>query len=98
VIISQSVRFRKLLSSFVADITTFGWVNAHARAGVDIEEFPNLKAWHAKLKARPGVLAGLDVPQKNKADDAKDPKELEKIAKDTSAWVMKGMEDDKKRS
>jgi glutathione S-transferase len=64
---------------------------------VDIEEFPNLKAWHEKLKARPGVSAGLNVPEKNKHKDVNDPKEQEKIAKETSAWVIKGMNVDKKK-
>ena len=63
---------------------------------MDIEEFPNLKTWHQKLKARPGFSAGLDVPQKNKNKDVKDPKELERITKEASAWIMKGMEQDKK--
>lgn len=69
----------------LADIANFGWVNSAAWAGVDIEEFPNLKAWYEKLKTRPGFVAGLDVP-----------KELERVAKETSSWVMKGMEEDKK--
>jgi glutathione S-transferase len=80
----------------VADISNFTWVSSHAWAGVDIEEFPSLKAWLEKLKAKPGFLAGLDVPEK-RLKDVKDPKELEKIAKETRAWIMKGMEDDKKK-
>jgi hypothetical protein len=55
-----------------------------------------LKAWYEKLKVRPGFSAGLDVPQKNKNKDVKDPKELERIAKENSAWILKGMEEDKK--
>lgn len=81
-----------------ADIANFGWVNAATWAGVDLAEFSNLKAWHAKLKARPGVAAGLNVPEKNKLADVKDPKEQERIAKEASAWVMKGMEEDKKKA
>lgn len=57
-----------------------------------------MKAWLEKLKARPGVAAGMDVPEKNKRLDTNDPKELERIAKETSAWIMKGMEDEKKKS
>lgn len=82
----------------LADIANFGWVNSAAWAGIDIEEFPNLKAWYEKLKARPGFAAGLDVPQKNVYRDIKDPKEMERVAKEASAWVMKGMEEDKKRA
>ena len=57
-----------------ADIANFGWVNSAAGAGVDVAEFSDLKAWHEKLKARPGVSSGLDVI-KNKRKDVKDPKE-----------------------
>jgi glutathione S-transferase len=49
----------------VADIANFGWVDSYARAGLDIEEFPSVKAWLEKLKARPGFLAGLNVPKEN---------------------------------
>jgi hypothetical protein len=56
-----------------------------------------LKEWFQKVKARPAVQAGLDVPEKNKHKDITDPKELEKIAKEASSWVLKGMNDDKKK-
>lgn len=46
---------------------------------------------------RNAVQAGLRVPEKNKVDVKTDPKELEKILKDTSGWVLKGMEEDKKK-
>jgi hypothetical protein len=48
------------------------------------------------LKERPATKAGLDVPEKNKYREITDPKEQERIAKEASAWVMKGMEQDKK--
>jgi len=81
----------------IADISNFGWVNSAAWAGVDIEEFPNLKKWYETLKARPGFEAGLDVPKKNVYRDVKDPKEMERVAKEASAWVLQGMEADKKK-
>jgi hypothetical protein len=49
------------------------------------------------LKARPGFVAGLAKPERVMPTDTKDPKELERIAKETSAWIMKGMADDKKK-
>jgi len=50
-----------------------------------------------KLVERKAVQAGLRVPEKNKVDVKTDPKELDKILKDTSGWVLKGMEEDKKK-
>jgi hypothetical protein len=49
------------------------------------------------LKARPGFVAGLAKPERFVVQDTKDPKELERIAKEASAWIMKGMADDKKK-
>jgi hypothetical protein len=56
-----------------------------------------LKEWHRKLKERPTVQAGLDVPEKNKYKDSSDPKEQERIAKEASAWIMQGTHADKKK-
>lgn len=64
---------------------------------MDVNEFPALKAWSSKLMERSAVQRGLRVPEKNKVDVKTDPKELEKLLKDTSGWVLKGMEEDKKR-
>lgn len=45
----------------IADIACIGWANGYERQGVDIEEFPNLKAWHTRMNARPAVARGLAV-------------------------------------
>lgn len=66
-------------------------------AGVNIEEFPNVKAWEEKLTARPGVDKGKDIPKKlNVKEKIKDPKFADEYAKKASQWIMKGMGDDKK--
>jgi glutathione S-transferase len=80
----------------IADIANFGWVNSAALAGIDIEEFPHLSAWAKKLNERDAVKKGLNVPARVKVDST-DPKELERIAKENSAWIMKGVEADKKK-
>jgi glutathione S-transferase len=72
----------------VADIANFGWINSHAYASVDIDEFPELKAWYEKLKARPGVAKGLAIPPRTNIPTSNDPK--------ASNWVLQGMEADKK--
>ncbi len=50
----------------IADIATIGWTNGYQRQGIDLEEFPALKAWHERMNARPAVQRGLAV----KADTA----------------------------
>jgi glutathione S-transferase len=66
-------------------------------AGVDIEEFPNVKAWEAMMTARPAINKGKDIPKTlNVKEKLKDPKFAEEYAKKASGWIMKGMGDDKK--
>lgn len=46
----------------IADIAHWGWIAAAFWAGVDINEFPALKAWDDRMLARPGVEKGRHVP------------------------------------
>ncbi len=81
----------------IADITTIGWVIWAGWAGVDIEEFPNVKKWEEKMSAREGVSKGSNVPKPLKIKERmKDPKFMEEYGKKSSEWIMKGMSDDKK--
>lgn len=48
----------------IADIASFGWVNMLRFSGVDLDDFPNLKAWWKRISARPTVQRGLSVPTK----------------------------------
>lgn len=49
----------------IADMNAFGWVNALRFSGVDIDNFPSLKAWWERILARPAVIRGLSVPQRS---------------------------------
>jgi GST-like protein len=42
----------------VADIACFGWVSLHAMHGIALEAFPNVRAWHDRIAARPAVQRG----------------------------------------
>jgi len=50
----------------VADIANWGWVHAAKWAGIDLDEFPHLKAWEAKLLGREGFDKGSNVPDKDR--------------------------------
>lgn len=82
----------------IADIATIGWVIWAGWAGVDIEEFPNLKAWEERMSAREGVKKGSNVPKELKIKERlrQDPKGMDEYAKKASSWIMQGMADDKK--
>ncbi len=45
----------------IADMAIFGWAQRWQRQGIDLEDFPNVKAWHARLEARDAVQRGLAV-------------------------------------
>jgi len=49
----------------IADISLWGWVANVGWAGVDIEEFPHLKAWEEKLLQRPAVERGRHIPNRH---------------------------------
>jgi glutathione S-transferase len=81
-----------------ADITTIGWVIWAGWAGINIDEFPNVKKWEETLSSRPGVKKGSNVPKTLKIKErlAQDPKSMDGYAKKASQWIMQGMQQDSK--
>ena len=45
----------------VADMASFPWLVRYRRQGQDIDAFPHIKAWIARMSARPAVQLGMDV-------------------------------------
>lgn len=79
----------------IADISHWGWVAAAGWAGVNIDEFPNLKAWEDRMAQRDGVEKGRHVPSPHTIKDLmKNPSAMEKSAAETRAWVQQGMKED----
>lgn len=68
-------------------------------AGVNIDEFPSLKAWLHKLLERPGFEKGRHVPSQHSAFElAKlSDEELDAKAAGSRAWVQRGMKEDAKK-
>jgi glutathione S-transferase len=82
----------------IADIANWGWVTSADWSGVDLGEFPNLKAWDDRMLARPAVEKGRHVPSRHHLKDiANDEKETAKYASEVSGWVREGMEKDAKK-
>jgi len=46
----------------IADIAIFVWAITAIWCGVDIDEFPTVKAWREGLHQRPAVKKGLEIP------------------------------------
>ncbi|MGI9352498.1 MAG: glutathione S-transferase N-terminal domain-containing protein [Rhizobiaceae bacterium] len=45
----------------IADMACIGWASLWERQGLDIDQFPMMKAWIERLKARPAVEKGLNL-------------------------------------
>jgi glutathione S-transferase len=75
----------------VADMSTFTWVRWAPWAGIELEEFPKLKAWAEEIEKRDAVQKGLKVPG---GED-----QIDKLRRDPNVgdpfqkWVMKGQEE-----
>ena len=46
----------------IADIATWPWVRSYAWAGLEIDDFPNLKTWIDRLYERPSFARGITIP------------------------------------
>ena len=77
------------------DICSWGWIASAYWAGVEIDEFPALKAWDDRMLARPGVEKGRHVPDPHRAKElAKDPALMKEHAEASRAWIQAGMASD----
>jgi GSH-dependent disulfide-bond oxidoreductase len=45
----------------IADIATWPWLRSWKNQGVELEEYPHLKAWFERIEARPAVQRGVQV-------------------------------------
>lgn len=47
----------------LADIANFSWVSFHPMAGIDLDDYPNMKKWAGRIYAREAVQKGMSVPK-----------------------------------
>lgn len=45
----------------IADFASIGWANSAERQSVDLNKFPNVKAWVERMNARPGTKRGNEA-------------------------------------
>jgi glutathione S-transferase len=64
----------------IADIATWPWVRIHFWADVSIDDLPNLQRWRDRIRERPAVERGIEVP--GKEDPETQRKWLEKFRRD----------------
>ena len=63
----------------IADIATWPWIDAYEWAGLDIDDFPNLKRWHEVVGKRPAVIKGKNIPERKKKES--DEERIKNISK-----------------
>jgi GST-like protein len=44
----------------IADMAIYPWIAAHKAQGQDLDDFPNLKRWFAKIRRRPAVIRAYE--------------------------------------
>lgn len=45
----------------IVDMACFPWVRVHKMTGVNLDHYPQLKAWYARVRGRPAVGRALDL-------------------------------------
>ncbi|PZM08608.1 glutathione S-transferase N-terminal domain-containing protein [Rhizobium tubonense] len=45
----------------IADMASFGWIGQHANAGLQLDEFSNVRRWFEAIDARPAVRRAIEV-------------------------------------
>ena len=68
----------------IADIATWPWVRIHFWADVSIDDLPNLQRWRDRIRERPAVDRGIQVPTKEALDPESGRRWLEKFRRDGS--------------
>ena len=72
----------------IADIAHWGWITISTWSGVEINDFPHLKAWEERMARRPAVLKGKNVPDPHPKEKMQDKEYQEQAAKKAREWIM----------
>lgn len=72
----------------IADFSLFTWIIYAVWAGVNLSDYPHLKAWTERIWALPGVRKGSEVPNANRLFDMTT-EEQDAYADAASKWIQK---------
>jgi GST-like protein len=61
----------------IADMACVGWATAASRIDNMIVDFPNVKAWLDRVRARPAVAKGLETGKELRQSQTTDPQAQE---------------------
>jgi GST-like protein len=82
-VMNKQLATRKYLAGdySIADMACWGWVVPWERQGQNIDEFPHLKAWLGRMRARPAVQKGFALGAELRQAQANGPKAQEEARK-----------------
>ena len=80
----------------IADIAHWGWIAAAGYSGIDISEFPHLRAWEDRMLKRPAVEKGRHVPSPHRIKEM-DKEAIEKAGREGREWIQRQQAEDAKR-
>ncbi|MEC7764369.1 MAG: glutathione binding-like protein [Pseudomonadota bacterium] len=63
----------------IADFACFPWVQTYRAQEIDLADFPALRDWYDRLKARPGLRRGMAVGRENIRRNPQDDPQANKI-------------------
>jgi len=72
----------------IADIANWCWCRIHNRAGVAVDDFPNLKRWMAAIERRPGCAKGVQIPRETNYNDS-DANSADTFVKDVQSILVR---------
>ncbi|OAL39660.1 hypothetical protein AYO20_01057 [Fonsecaea nubica] len=73
----------------IADIAHWGWITAAFWAGVDLSQFPNLARWEKRMRARPGVQRGKEIPDRHWIDVVTEsPEMIQMVERENAKWIQ----------
>ncbi|OPB45216.1 glutathione S-transferase [Trichoderma guizhouense] len=82
----------------IADIAVLSWVIYAEFVSLDMNEFPFLQKWERMMSARPGINKGFHVPKPLMFKIREgDPEVFAQFTNERKDWILKGMEEAKKR-
>ena len=81
----------------IADISHWGWVAGSWWAGVELDEFPHLKAWEERMFKRPATEKGRHVPETHRMRDKISAEQAQKDAAHAVKWILDGQKEDAKK-
>ncbi len=73
----------------IADIANFSWIHIHFWAGIELEGLDHLAAWLERMRERPAVKRGLNVPASQVDLSKVKEEDIQKIAERADSMLTK---------